>query len=156
MLEALKAALDAVATSHHRLVILLGDFGAGKTALLKQLAEDLPAEYVNLNLVLSDELLTRPQRIYADVVEVHQVIDEICDARSSDGRTLLVDNVELLFSPELGRFNPVDTFKRMARQRSVILALPARHDGSYAEYSTLGRADHMRMSLEGYPVFDLS
>ena len=156
MIKRLKDALRIVATSRHRMIILLGDFGAGKTALLKQLAEELPADYVNLNLELTDRLLTRPRRDYADGVTVHGLIDELCDERSPDERPLLIDNVEILFSPELGKTNPVDTFKRMSRERPIVLALAARRQGGYAEYSELGRDDHMRMSLDDYPVFELS
>ena len=111
---------------------------------------------MNLNLELTDRLLTRPRRDYADGVTVHGLIDALCDELSPDGQTLLIDNVEMLFSPELGKINPVDTFKRMSRQRSIILALPARRHGAHADYSDIGRRDHMSMSLDDYPVFELS
>jgi hypothetical protein len=110
---------------------------------------------MNLNLHLTDRLLTLPRRQYDDGVKVHRLIDELCDELSPDGRPLLVDNVELLFSPELGRVNPVDTFKKVSRQRPVVLALPARRRGGYAEYSILGRQDHMRIPLEEYTVIQM-
>lgn len=153
--DKLQEALRIVASDRHKLVILLGDFAAGKTALLKQLAVELPAEYVNLNLELTELLLAHPRRDYADGVTAHRLIDEACDAHSSDGHTLLIDNVEILMSPELGKLNPVDTFKRIARQRPVVLALPGQRQGEVAEYSTLGREDHFRIPLENYPVVDL-
>ena len=68
---------------------------------------------------------------------------------------LLIDNAELLFSPELGKLNPIDTFKRISRQRLVVLALPTRRVGRYAEYSHLGRADHLSMALEEFSFIDL-
>jgi ABC-type cobalamin/Fe3+-siderophores transport system ATPase subunit len=148
-------AVRLVASDRHRLVILLGGFGAGKTLLLKGLASKLNAEYVNLNLLLTERLMAVPSRQYSDGVTAHRLIDELCDELSPDGRTLLVDNVELLFSPEVGRINPVDTFKRIARQRAVVLALPARRQGAFAEYSVLGRSDHMLMPLESYPVIEM-
>lgn len=154
-LTRLQEALRIVASDRHRLVILLGDFGTGKTALLKQLAVDLPAEYVNLNLELTERLLTLPRRDYADGVTAHRLIDQLCDERSPDGRTLLIDNVEVLLSPELGKLNPVDTFKRMARQRSVVLALPGQRQGNVADYSLTGRDDYLRIPLEDYPVVEL-
>ncbi|HOU00694.1 MAG TPA: BREX-3 system P-loop-containing protein BrxF [Anaerolineaceae bacterium] len=154
-LDKLKEALRIVVHNRHKLVILLGDFGSGKTALLKQLAAELPAEYVNLNLELTERLLTRPRRDYADGVTAHALIDMLCDERSPDGRTLLIDNVEILLSPELGKLNPVDTFKRVARQRSVVLALPGQRHGETAEYSVMGREDYFRIPLEDYPVVEL-
>jgi hypothetical protein len=55
----------------------------------------------------------------------------------------------------LGKINPVDTFKRISRQRPVLLALPARRWGAYAEYSSLGREDYMRIPLEDYTVIQM-
>ena len=148
-------ALRLIAHDRHKLVILLGGFGTGKTAILKDLATELETAYINLNLLLTERLLSVPSRQYADGVTVHQLIDELCDEHSPDGRPLLVDNVEILFSPELGNINPVDTFKRIARQRPVVLALPARRQGNFAEYSILGRQDHARIPLENYPVIEM-
>ena len=153
--ERLVDTVNTVAGDRHKLVILLGDFGSGKTALLRSAAHHLNGRHVNLNLLLTERLLTQPRSIYADGVTVPRLIDELCDELSADGRPLLVDNVELLFSPELGRINPIDTFKRVARQRPVVLALPARRQGMHAEYSTLGRADHMLMPLEEFTVLEM-
>jgi len=68
---------------------------------------------------------------------------------------LLIDNVELLFSPELSKINPVDTFKRMSRQRPVVLALPAVRQGSLAIYSTPNSADYLPMQLEDFVVIEI-
>jgi hypothetical protein len=148
-------AIRISASDRHKLVILLGGFGAGKTWLLKDVAPQVGGEYVNLNLFLTERLLALPRSQYGDGVTVHRLIDELCDELSPDRRPLLVDNVEVLFSPELGRVNPVDTFKRISRQRPVVLALPARRQGTCAEYSALGREDHMRMPLEDYTVIEM-
>lgn len=153
--ERLVDAVTTVSGDRHKLVILLGDFGSGKTALLRAIASQLDGVYVSLNLSLTERLLSRPHSAYADGVTVPRLVDELCDKLSPDGRPLLVDNVELLFSPELGRINPVDTFKRVARQRPVVLALPARRQGMDAEYSALGRADHMLMPLEDLTVLEM-
>lgn len=153
--ERLIDAVNTVSSDRHKLVLLLGDFGSGKTALLRSMASQLDGIYVNLNLSLTERLLTKPRSTYADGVTVPRLIDELCDELSPDARPLLVDNVELLFSPELGRINPVDTFKRVSRQRPVVLALPARRQGMHAEYSALGRADQMLMPLEDYTVLEM-
>ena len=147
-------AIRTAAADRHKLVILLGDFGAGKTALLKTIAPEVNAVYVNLNLRLTERLLTLPRSQYADGVTAPRLIDELCDELSPDGRPLLIDNIELLFSPEMGRINPVDTFKRVSRQRPVVLALPARRQGMHAEYSALGRDDYMLMPLADYIVIE--
>ena len=155
VLTRLVQAVKIVASDRHKLVILLGPFGAGKTAILKEAAAEVNGEYLNLNLHLTQRLLAFPRRQYDDGVTVHRLIDEICDELSPDGQSLFVDNVEVLFSPELGKVNPVDTFKRISRQRPIVLALPARRQGGFAEYSSFGRADHVRIPLGDYTVVEI-
>lgn len=147
--------IRTVSSDRHKLVILLGQFGTGKTDLLKDVAAEIDGIYVNLNLELTERLLTLPRRKYDDGVTAHKLIDELCDELSPNGEPLLIDNVEILLSPELGKLNPIDTFKRMSRQRPVVIALPARRVGHHAEYATIGQADHLRMSLAEYVYLDM-
>lgn len=144
-------------TSHdrHKLVLVLGDFGSGKTPLLRAVSDRVGGEYINLNLQLTERLRQLPRSRYNDGVTVHREIDQLCGEFSPDDRPLFIDNIELLFSPELGKVNPVDTFKRISRQRPIVLALPARRDGSYAEYSTVDRPDYMHMEIGEYIVINL-
>jgi hypothetical protein len=150
--------LDTVATiahDRHKLVILLGVFGSGKTKILKQIEATTDFVYVNLNLELSDRFMQMPASKVKDGITVHQLIDEICDSFSQGGKTLLIDNVELLFSPELAKINPVDTFKRMSRQRPIVLSLPAVRQGNLAVYSTPSSADYFPIPLEDYVFIEI-
>ncbi len=147
--------IRTVSADRHKLVILLGQFSTGKTGLLKDVAAEINGRYVNLNLALTERLLTLPRRQYDDGVTAHKLIDELCDQLSPNQEPLLIDNVEILFSPELGKLNPIDTFKRMSRQRPVVVALPARRVGNHAEYATIGQADHLRMSLEQFVYLEM-
>lgn len=151
----LAQAVQSASHDRHKLILVLGTFGSGKTQLLQTTSEAIEGAYVNLNLALTNRLRQLPRSRYADGVTVHTEIDKLCEEQSQHGRPLFIDNVELLFSPELGKVNPVDTFKRIARQRPVVLALPARRDGSFAEYATVGRADYLRMEIGDYIIIEL-
>ncbi|MCL4298470.1 MAG: BREX-3 system P-loop-containing protein BrxF [Anaerolineae bacterium] len=147
--------IHTVSADRHKLVILLGTFNAGKTALLKNIASEINGKYVNLNLELTERLLTLPRRQYKDGVTAHKMVDVLCDELSPNQEPLLIDNIEILFSPELAKLNPIDTFKRMSRQRPIVLALPARRAGNYAEYSTLGQADYLKMPLDEFTCIEM-
>lgn len=156
--EIVKKVLETVkGVSHdrHKLVILLGMFGSGKTKILKQIEAESDAVYINLNLELSERFLQMPASKVGDGVSVHAIIGDICDRFSGGGKTLLIDNIELLFSPELSKINPVDTFKRMARERPIILALPAVRQGNFAIYSTPNSADYFPIPLEDFAVIEI-
>jgi predicted ATPase len=148
-------AVHKVAADRHRLVIVLGEFGSGKTGLLKDVAAEIGGTYINLNLLLTDKLLTTPRSQHADGVTVQQLIDSICEEASPDGHPLFVDNLEILFSPELGKINPIDTFKRISRQCVVVIGLPTRRQGLSAVYGLVGRDDFMSIPLEDYITIEL-
>jgi ABC-type phosphate/phosphonate transport system ATPase subunit len=147
--------IKAVSQDRHKLVILLGVFGSGKTKILKQIEAESDAVYVNLNLELSERFLQLPASKVGDGVTAPALIGDICDQFSQGGKTLLIDNVELLFSPELSKINPVDTFKRMSRERPVVLALPAVRQGNLAIYSTPNSADYFPIPLEDFVVIEI-
>jgi hypothetical protein len=148
-------AVHKVAADRHRLVILLGEFGSGKTGLLKDVAAEIGGAYINLNLLLTDKLLTIPRSQHADGITTPELIDSICEEASPDKRPIFVDNLEILFSPELGKINPIDTFMKISRERVVVLALPGRRQGLSAVYSLVGREDYMSMPLEGYITIEI-
>ena len=154
-LNAILEAVKSASHDRHKLVLVIGDFESGKTTLIRTAAEEIEGVYLNLNLRLTERLRQLPRSRYNDGVTVHREIDLLCDEVSQHGRPIFVDNLELLFSPELGKVNPVDTFKRISRQRPIILALPARRDGGYAEYSSIGRSDYLRMEITEHIVITL-
>ena len=96
-----------------------------------------------------------PASKVGDGVSANNLIDEICEHYSQGGKTLLIDNIELLFSPELSKINPVDTFKRISRQRPVVLSLPAVKQDNYAIYSTPNSADYFPIPLEEFVVIEI-
>ena len=149
------AALQTVQSDRHKLIILLGKFGAGKTAILKQTADEVGGKYLNLNMELSEKLLGIPTSHYLDGATVHAIIDQLCEDASPHQEPLFVDNLEILFSPELGKINPIDTFKRISRERPVVIALPAYRHGSSAIYSSSGHEDYVVMPLEEYIVIEI-
>ena len=71
------AALQAAAGQYHRLVLLVGEAGSGKSALLRQIAASYGTAVVNINLTLASELLEvsarqRPLRLPG-------ILDQILD-----------------------------------------------------------------------------
>ena len=157
--ERLRQAIQTVEEQeYHKLVLLVGDFASGKTCLMRQVCREIGGVYLNVNLELTRQLLTIDARTYA--TKASSILQGLCDAQQAR-RPLFVDNVELLFSPQVGRLNPVDLFKKVSRERLVVLSLPCRPTGRArphlrAEYSEPGRQDHMSLDLSGVAVIDLS
>ena len=153
-IEQLKKAIRTVAEQeYHKLVLVVGDFSSGKTRLVRGVCQDLGGICVNVNLELTRQLLTIDARTYD--TKASGLLKDLCDSQEPEG-PLFLDNIELLFSPEVGRLNPIDLFKKVSRDRVIVLSLPCRMTSrTRGEYSQPGRPDHRRLDLSGLAVIDL-
>ena len=63
------------------------------------------------------------------------------------GDKFIFYNIDMLFSPELGKIDPIRLFKYFSRNHRSVLFFPGRIRGSRAEYSLEGKPDHMVMDV---------
>jgi DNA polymerase III delta prime subunit len=125
-----KESLGRAENLYHRLVLLVGESGAGKTAALRTVAGELGIDVINVNLALSARLieLTERQRIlrlstlFGDVVEVA-------------GTVALLDNIEILFDHGL-RQDPLRLLQSVSRNRCVVASWNGAVAGSKLTYAT--------------------
>ena len=115
-------AIEDAERQFHRLVLLVGPFGSGKTPILRQLARDKGYAYVNVNLTLSQRMLelTRLQRAR----QVASLVQDLVAAQ--DSGVILLDNSEMLFDPAL-QVDPLRLLQSVSRNRTVVVAW----NGSY-------------------------
>ena len=94
--DKIKRSLQAAEGLYHRLVLLVGEAGSGKTSVLRDVAKDFGTEVVNVNLALSAELLelTAKQR----ALRLPGILDQIVDKEQSP---VVLDNLEILFDKDL-------------------------------------------------------
>jgi RNase adaptor protein for sRNA GlmZ degradation len=93
----LRQAIEQAAELYHRLVLIVGAQGAGKTALLQALekADGYPLISVNLQLCKGLLELTRNQRSR----QVERLFKNLVGSVASP--VVLLDNLEVLFDPSL-------------------------------------------------------
>ncbi len=143
--------VGSVQSAYHKLVILAGSPGSGKTRLLKQLAEQLNLPVINLSLKMSEKLLSltkRQRQLKAGEIAI-DVIDE------QDGRSVCLDNTELLFESTL-RLNPLVFLQDISRNRLVVSSWNGTYDGKHLSFGYHGHPDFFQQAPSGYPVFSVS
>ena len=60
---------------------------------------------------------------------------------------LILYNTTILYSPELGRLNPVGAFKYKSRTKETILIMEGRVSGDRIQYSDYGKEDYSEMDV---------
>lgn len=131
--EKVKHSLKAAEGLYDRLVLLVGENSSGKTAVLRDVADELGVQVINVNLELSAKLieLTARQR----TLHLPRLFNEIAEKGNS---TLVLDNLEILFDNELKQ-DPLRLLKSISRNHSVVASWNGKAIGRKLTYAT---ADH--------------
>jgi Cdc6-like AAA superfamily ATPase len=128
--EEVKHHLKTAEGLYYKLVLLVGDSGSGKTAVLHSIADELDVPVMNVNLELSTKLLdlTAKQR----VTRLPKIFDEITEKSSS---VLVLDNLEILFDKELKQ-DPLKLLQRMSRNDYVVASWNGKVTGRKLTYAS--------------------
>lgn len=137
----LNSLLPTLPEQYHRLILVVGAHGAGKTRLLQASSQEHGWPYLNVNLQLSHKLLdlTSKQR----PLRVRRILSELIDGYPEP--VLALDNIELLFDPGL-RQEPLSLLQLLSRNKGLIAAWPGAYDQSkrVLTYAEPGHPEYRR------------
>lgn len=131
-------ALETAKSLYHRMVLVVGEAGTGKTFALREVAESFDAGVININLAISAELLglTAKQR----ALRLPEILDRLTDTPTSP---VVLDNLEILFDKDL-KLDPLRLLQGISRNRSIL----ASWNGSIVDgkliYAEQGHPEHRK------------
>jgi len=134
---------------YHRLVLVVGPQGSGKTKALQAIRDGSQYPLVNLNLELSRRLLdysTKERRLNAG-----RVVESIL--RDTQGDPVLVDNTEVLFDAGL-RLDPLQLLRALSRNRTLVVTWSGECSGQSVTYAEPSHPEHRKYPAEGVLIVD--
>ena len=145
--EAVNEKIGHAENLYHRLVLVVGAEGAGKTAALRDLAEWTGAPFINVGVELSRRLLdlTGWQR----PIRVAPLLERI--AAEAEGDVILLDNIELLFDAALHQ-DPLRLLRTLSRSRTVVAAWNGSTEKGHILYAVSGHPEYRRCLVDGVLV----
>jgi DNA polymerase III delta prime subunit len=154
--DKLKRSLQAAEGLYHRLVLLVGETGSGKTAVFRDVAEEFGSSVINVNLALSSELLelTAKQRS----LQLPGILDQIADRAQSP---VMLDNVEILFDKDLKQ-DPLRLLQGISRNRTVVASWNGTMtsgrllyaEPGHPEYRSYDSVDTLIVDMDGAATVD--
>ena len=137
--------IDQAAPLYYRLILVVAPSGAGKTAVLQEIAKRTGFRYINVNLELSRQLLDLTER--QRTLQASRVLSDIVG--KGDEQAVLLDNTEVLFDVSLKQ-DPLRCLQGLSRHRTVVAAWNGSVEHRYLIYAAPDHPEYRR-----YPAGDL-
>ena len=145
--EAVVEKIGHAESLYHRLVLVVGPEGSGKTTALRDVAERIDAPRINVSLELSRRLLDLTERQRR--IRVPPLLGGIVAEAAGD--VALLDNVELLFDVTLHQ-NPLGLLQRLSRRRTIVATWNGLMAGGHIVYAVPGHPEYRRYPVDGFLI----
>lgn len=130
---------------YHRLILVVGLPGSGKTRTLTAVQAQISAPLININLELSRCMLDLTERQW--VMQAPHLLEDILQKAEKD--IVILDNLELLFDPVLKQ-DPLRLLQGLSRKRTIVAAWNGITKNDSLIYAEPGHPEYRR-----YPLHDL-
>ena len=148
--EKTKTAIHTADALCNKLVLIVGEHKSGKTELLRYIATEDNLEVLNINLLLSSELLDMTARQRA--LHLSRILNDIVDKVQG---TLLLDNLEILFDIELKQ-DPLRLLQNLSRNRVVVASWNGCVSGSKLIYAEINHPEYRDYEIKDELIIDLN
>lgn len=130
------AAIQTANELFHRLVLVVGETGSGKTTVLRAVAQNLSTDVLNINLAVSAQLLELTMRQRA--LRLPDVLDQVCGREAT---IVVLDNLEILFDRHLQQ-DPLRLLQNLSRNRTIVASWNGSVSSGKLHYAALGHDEY--------------
>lgn len=132
---------------YHRLVILVGIAGSGKTAALQDVHMRTAVPLININLELSRQMLDLTERQRA--LQLPRLLSDSVDLFAAD--VILLDNIEVLFDVSVKQ-DPLRLLQGISRKKTIVAAWSGTINNGHILYAMQGHPEYRRYPLQDFLV----
>lgn len=142
--ETLQDSISHSLAADHRVVLLVGPPGCGKSRILRELKD---VDIINISKELGRELMPLPRDERAGAA-LNLLVDLV---NSLTHQVVVLDNIELLLLPEL-KIDLWPALEKLSAEKQLIVAWTGRIEGTQIKWGEPGVPGHLVMSLENCPA----
>ena len=143
---------------YHRLILLVGPAGSGKTKALQEVSASTFAPLINVNLELSRRMLDLTER--QRTLQLPRLLGEIVGEATGDlpaaaqAGLVLLDNIEILFDVHLKQ-DPLRLLQGLSRDKTVVAAWNGSIVDDHLTYAISDHPEYRRYPIRDFLVVSL-
>ena len=147
-IEELLTCIDGVKDNAHRLVIVTGNPGSGKSQVLREASNKKKWDYVDCRTLITEEIIellpamrsTKAPAIMSDVLEKY------------NSEVILLDRVQTFFTPVL-QLNPLALLRTLSEKFTLVVAWPGYYKDGKLFFEHAGDPEPLKFDAEDIKVW---
>ena len=143
-------ALNEAEYLYHRLVLLVGGVGSGKTTILQDVSKQLDVKLINTNLELSKLLLEMTGK--QQTLQLPKLLDNLVNC---DEKNIVLDNIEILFDVTLQQ-DPLRLLQMISRNRNIVVSWNGFVENGKLIYAEPGHPEHRSYDAANLSIISLN
>ena len=142
---AIVAGMRQVADAYHRLVLVAGPVGTGKSMALAEVGEQTKAPTVQIGRQLSPLMLEIPA--HQRPLQVYPLLSQMLETVAGPRGNVLLDNTELLFAADL-KLDPLRLLQDLSRHRTIVAAWTGVFANGTLRYAAPGHPEYRSYTVD--------
>jgi type II secretory pathway predicted ATPase ExeA len=149
-IEELLATIDAVKSKTHRLVIVTGNPGSGKSQILREASAKKKWDYVDCRTLVSEEIIELLPAMRA--AKAPGIMSDLLERY--DAEVILLDRVQTLFTPVL-QLDPLALLRNLSEKYTLVVAWPGYYKDGNLYFERAGEPEPLKFNASGLTVWSV-
>ncbi len=143
-------ALNEAERLYHRLVLLVGGVGSGKTTILQDVSKQLDVKLINTNLELSKLLIEMTGK--QQTLQLPKLLENLVNCGE---KNIVLDNIEILFDVTLQQ-DPLRILQTISRNRNIVVSWNGFVENGKLIYAEPGHPEHKSYAAANLSIISLN
>ena len=149
-IEELLACVEDAKNKTHRLVVVTGNPGSGKSQVLREASAKKKWDYIDCRTLVTEDIIELLPAMRS--AKAPGIISEVL--ASYDADVLLLDRVQTFFTPVL-QLNPLALLKNLSEKFTLVVAWPGYYKDGNLFFERAGEPDPLEFDAGGVSVWSV-
>lgn len=138
-IEELLACVDGAKDKAHRLVVVTGNPGSGKSQVLREASAKKKWDYIDCRTLITEEIIELLPAMRA--AKAPGIISSVLE--SFDADVFLLDRVQTFFTPVL-QLNPLELLRSLSEKYTLVIAWPGYYNEGNLFFERAGESEPLK------------